>query len=198
MDPIQQINRQIDNARHTRWAAWCFVGLFVASGLIFAYNRFWPQPEELESHVAAELPKAANIKKKTITGPKQLEVYDRQDLLEKVPVPAEISQNEANQFTATAEIPAMPYGGQAVTYVNYTTYKTGTSLSANKRPLFGIGGKTKIGAVAGVSTRGNMAIGYIGQDVVRIGPINIGVAGGGGTLGNDGVLGGGIHLSGEF
>lgn len=199
MEPIQQINRQLDNARHIRWASYCFVGLFIISGLIFGYNRFFGSvPEELESHVAAELPKAKNIKKQAIAGPKQLEVYDRSDLLKKVPVPAEIAADKANQFTATAEVPKMPYGGQAVSYVNYTTHKSGIAVQAYKRPLLVFGGKTQIGLAAGVSTRGNVAGIYAGQDVLRVGPVNLGVAAGVGVVGNDGLGAAMVRVHGEF
>jgi len=199
MEPIQQINNQFDVAKHTRWIVYTFIGLFIVAGVIFLYNRFWPKAviEELSSHVAAELPKAANIKKHTITAPKTIEVYDRSDLLKKVPVAAEVAQNQSNQFTATAVIPPMRYGGQAVSFTNMSG-KSGMAVQANKRPLFGFGGKTGIGVVAGVSTKGNIAAIYTSQDIIRIGPVNLGVAAGGGTIGSDAVGAGVIHIHSEF
>jgi hypothetical protein len=202
MEPIpQQINRSIDGLKYQRWAKWGFVGLFIVSGLIFVYDHFaggGNMINEIESHVAAELPKAATVKKSFTVGPKQLEVYDRSDLLKKVPVPAGIAQNHQNQFTSAVDVPKMPYGGQAVSFTNISSGKSGIAVQANKRPLLGIGGKTKIGAIGGISNQGNIAIGYVSQDVVRVGPVNVGATPIVGAIGNKALFAVGAHVHGEF
>jgi len=191
-----QINQQIEIAQKQLWWKYViYVGIFFAVCAIgfFLWERF--KPVELASHepvIAQEAKKAVNIKKTTVKAPATLEVYDRSDLLRKVPVPAEIASNPANQFVATGEIPKMPHGGQAVAYLNYTTGKVGISLQANPRPKIGFGGSTNFIAAGGMSTRGNFLVGGIEQPVIRIGPITTGAFGVAGMLGDGGIAAGGI------
>lgn len=198
MEPIpSQINQQIELIQRKPWWIYViYVGiafLVVAVGF-FIWNRFKPA-EELQSHeplVAQEAKKAVNVKKTSVKAPETIEVYDRSDLLNKVPVPAEVSQNQANQFTATAEIGKMEYGGKAVSFLNITTGKSGIVLQANPRPKFGFGGSTNFLAASGVSTRGNFLVGGIEQPVIRVGPITTGAFGVAGMLGDGGIAAGGI------
>jgi hypothetical protein len=195
----QQINIALDEAKSKAWIVYCFIGLFVVAGLMFVYNRFWTKaPINTNPVVAPESANVANVPKEAITGPKQLVIYKRELFLKKQPVPAEIANNPNNQFTASATIVPMPNSGTAVAFTNMSSGVTQIVTQANKRPLFGFGGKTSVGVVAGVTTRGNSAAAYVSQDVARVSAVNVGVAVVGGTLGNDAVAGAFLHVHGEF
>jgi len=199
---LQQVKTKIAAVKDLPWGRWlvyALIGLGVVAGLVFVFNRFWPEkPIVSIPTVLPEAKEAVKIEKIYIPGPVRIVVYDRDALTGKVPIPPEVAKDKNNQFTSTAEIPKAPWGGTAVGFTNMTTGKSAISFTPKERPLFGFGGKTSVGTLGGISTKGNVAIGYVGQDILRVGPVNLGVAGGGGMIGVDALLGGVIHLHGEF
>lgn len=167
--------------------------------LIFLSNRFFPKPPIVSiPAVLPEAPQAAKVEKIYIPGPIRWRVYKKEELIEKVPLSETVKSNPQVQVVATAAVPPSPYGGTAAAFGNVSTGVFGIDYTPKERPLFGLGGKTGIGILGGVSTKGNVAMGYLGQDVLRIGPVNLGVAGGGGVIGTDGILGAVINIHGEF
>lgn len=173
--------------------------LGVLAGLAFAYNRFWPKPAIVATpQVAPEARKAEDIPKEVVAGPAKLVVYNRKKIVNKIPLPPEVANNPQNQFVSTAQIMPSPYGGATTTFVNMSTGQAGTVYTPKERPLFGFGGKTGIGLLGGISNRGDVALGYISQEVLRIGPANLGVAGGGGKIGTESTFGAVIHIHGQF
>ena len=198
---FQQLRAEINAVKSYPWRRWTIYALLVlgmcAAG-IFVYNRFKPKPPPAAPQVLPEAPKAESVTKTMVPAPKRLEVYDKSDLLKKIPASPALANDSKIQFTSSAAVPVSLYGGTALSFTNMSTGKSGIDYTPKARPWFGFGGKTSIGALGGVSTKGNVAIGYVGQDVVRLWSVNIGVAGGGGVIGADGLLGGVIHVHGDF
>jgi hypothetical protein len=198
MEPISQINLQIEQAKKQPWFIYIVYALAVFFGfafIFFMYERFKPnEPINDKPIVLAEATAIVGVKKTTVAGPKQLEVYSREDLLKKTLIPPVIASNKANEFITTAQLPTMPYGGQSVVFVNYTTGKSGVIVQATPRPKVEFSGQTNLIAAAGASTRGNFIIGGIEQPVVRLGPIQTGVFGVAGMLGAGGIAAAGIAV----
>jgi len=141
------------------------VGAIVA--LIWAKKMFYPtRPIDTTPIVAQEAPQAAKVERIYIPGPTRIEIYERQALIDKVPVPPAVSSNPHNQFTATAQVPNSPYGGTAVSFVNVSTGQSAITYTAKPRPLFGWGGDGGMGIKGGVGA-GNSSTGYTGSVYVR-------------------------------
>ena len=182
-----------------RYAVYALLFLFAVASLIFAYNRFWPESKiEPVPIILPENPQAVKVEKVYIKGPVRWRVYKKDDLAGKIPLSPAVSANPQIQITATAAIPPSTYGGTAAAFGNISTGVFGIDYTPAKRPVFGFGGKTTLGVLGGMSTKGNVAVIYAGQPVARIGAVNIGVAAGGGVIGTDGVLGAVVNLSGNF
>ena len=182
-----------------RYALYTLLGLFVLGALIFSYNRFFPKPPITETpQILPSAPQAAKVEYVYIKGPVRWRVYKKDDLAGKIPLSPAVSANPQIQITATAAIPPSPYGGTAAAFGNISTGVFGIDYTQKKRPLLGFGGKTEIGALGGVSTRGDVAVIYAGQPIIRIGPVDIGVAAGGGVIGGNGLVGGVVKISGNF
>ena len=184
------------------WGQWLIILLLVLAILamgISLYNHFWPtKPITSVPVVAQEASKAEGVPKIEVQGPKHLQVYKKEELGKKIPMVPEVANNPQLQPTATAQLVPMPYGGTATSFTNMTSGHSLISVTPKSRPLFGFGGKTGIGALGGSTTRGSVAIGYVSQDVVRVGPVNIGIAAGLGVIGSDSLMGAAVHIHGEF
>jgi len=182
-----------------RWLVYALIVLGIVAGLIFAYNRFFPQSQIVAVPVIApEAKKAEDVPKITIQGPKKIVVYDKAKLGKKIPLPPEVASNQHEQPTATAELPKLPYGGTSTAFINMSTGKSTISVTPKERPLFGFGGKTTLGLLGGIANKGNVAILYASQPVFRVGPVNVGVAAGAGIIGTDSITGAVINISGQF
>lgn len=184
------------------WKSYIVYALIVLgclAAIAFAVQRFWPdKPIVAVPTVMPEAKKAVDVPKITVPGPKKIVIYDKEKLGKKIPLPPEIAKDPHVQPTATAQIPKLPYGGTGTSFINMSSGVSVISVTPAKRPIFEFGGKTGLGALGGVSTKGNVAVGYVSQPIVRVGAVTIGVAGGGGIIGVDGILGAVVHLSGSF
>lgn len=201
-EPIQALQSKWVTAKSLPWGKYfiyTLIGMGVIAVQIFIFNRFFPaKPVVSIPTVMPEATAAAKVERIYIPGPERIYVYRQDQLPGKVPIPEEVKANKQNQFTSTAEIPKSPYGGTAVGFINMSTGKSAISYTAKERPLLGFGGKTQIGAVGGISNKGYASLLYLGQDIVRVGPVNVGVVGGVGTMGAEPMIGAGINVHGEF
>lgn len=176
-----------------------FAALFAASGCFFLYNRFWPKPAPSATYQTAQPasgmadPPTESVK---VTVP--IKAYDKQKAAKKMSLPVEVTEDPKSALLQTARVKPSEGGYTAAAVLDTTTGGTKLLVKEEPRPLFAVGGKTGIGAIAGVTTKGNAAGIYANQDILRVGPVSVGVAGGAGTLGNDFVAGGFIHIHGQF
>ncbi len=159
--------------------------LFVSILVIVAFGpdlwfRFNPQrPVSVQPVVAKEASVVAGVPKITVQGPKRLEVYERDQIVKKMRPPAEVASNQSNQFTSSAEIEPMPYGGTAVSFTNTTSGKSGIVLTAKPRPFFEFKNVREIGLYGGVSPKGSAGMvdsrwtfartGFVNWDVKAVG-----------------------------
>ncbi|NTW88709.1 MAG: hypothetical protein HGB26_06205 [Desulfobulbaceae bacterium] len=195
---LPDLSSKIAYVRALPWKQ-ALIGLGAVAGGIFLYNRFYPdKPISSTPQVAQQAPQVENVPQAVIAGPKKLVVYKRDKIVQKVDLPPVVRDNPQNQFTAAVQVPVSPYGGTATSFTNMSTGKSDIVISSKPRPLFGVGGKTSIGLFGGMSTKGNVALGYADQQILRVGPVNLGVAAGGGVVGVDGLLGAVVRISGEF
>lgn len=170
-----------------------YIGLAILSlaGAGFVYKTFFYHPAVTGIYGAA-LPAhgmAAAPTHSVTTAP--LQVYDKKKVAKEMKLPPEVMA-DPREITATA-IFAPSEGGYTVAAVTDTvTGITEIVQRTEERPLFGFGGKTEIGALAGMTTKGEAAIIYARQDVLRIGPVNLGGIVGGGMIGGE--LGAGAFL----
>lgn len=175
------------------------IGCGVLGVGVFTFNRFFPtKPIVNTPIVTPEASAVVKVPKIIITGPKKLVVYNKPQLQGATTIPPDVANNPNNQYTSSGQIPIAPYGGTAIGFTNMSTGVSRIIVSVKERPLFGFGGKTQVGVLGGISTKGSVGIAYVGQDIVRIGVVNLGVAGGGGIIGTDALAGAVINLHGEF
>ena len=191
-----ELKQRIDYIKALPWkryTSYLFIGLMALAGLIFGYNRLFPdKPIDSTPSVMPEAPQAVKVEKIYIKGPIRWRVYEKEKLAEKIPLSPEVKNNAKIQITATAKIPDSPYGGTAVAFGNMSSGISGIEYTKNKRPMFGFGGKTELFASGGISTKGNYIVGGVQQPIIRTGPIKMGAIVGGGLLGNGGILAAGI------
>jgi hypothetical protein len=155
------------------WVKWVAYGVFVVAilgGLIFAYKMFWGAPAiKSIPLIAKEAPQAAKVQKIFIPGPVRYQVYNKAELVKKIPVPAEIAQDKNIQFNSTAAIQPSPYGGTAVGFTNMTSGKSGIVYTPKARPWYGFGGVSEIGAGLDMSTKtGTTGVIEARQDIIRL------------------------------
>lgn len=197
-----ELKQRIDYIKALPWkryTSYLFIGLMALAGFIFGYNRLFPdKPIDSTPSIMPEAPQAVKVEKIYIQGPIRWRVYEKEKLSEKIPLSPEVKNNAKIQITDTAKIPDSPYGGTAVAFGNMSSGISGIEYTKNKRTLLGFGGKTEIGAMGGISTRGDVAVIYAGQPIIRIGVVEVGVAAGGGVIGGNGILGGVVKISGNF
>lgn len=172
---LQQIKQRLSNIPWRKIGIRLFVAVCVAGAFIFAYKLMHPAPKPVTGpQIAQEAPKAADVPKVVMAGPKTITVYVKERLAEKIPLPPEVRDNPQIQPTATAAIVPSPYGGTAVSFINRSTGVSGISYQPKPRPWFKFGGQTAIGAGAGLSSYGGQVGAVrIRQDVLRLWSVNL-------------------------
>ena len=194
----QQINQQIETTKRWKYIKWAVAVVCILAASVFLYNRFWPVPTPSIGYSNAAPVAGLAVPTETLTVIKPLRVYDKQKAVKKMELPAEIAADPKSALLATARMKPSEGGYTTAAVLDTETNITKLIVREEKAPLLGFGGKTHIGGVVGISNRGNMAIGYVSQNIVRIGPVNIGVAGAGGVIGTDAVIGAGLHINMSF
>jgi hypothetical protein len=161
-----------------------FFFLLVVSGLVFVKKIFWPPERPVKAFIT---PPPANgmpimaVESVELNTP--LKIHSKKVAVKKLDLPVVIVNNPAKQITATAALkPSV--GGYTVAAVVDTD--TGViDLIANEKPrsLFDFGGVLEVGLLGGVTTRGDSALVFVRQDLLRVGNVNIFGAGGAGVIG---------------
>jgi hypothetical protein len=177
MEIKQEVEAKIATVKALPWKRYLVYTLItvgVLAGLAFAYKLFWSKPAIVNTPlVAKEAPAATRVEKVYIKGPERLVVYNREDLIKKIPIAPEVVADHHNQFTSSAAIIPSPYGGTAVAFTNISTGKSGISYIPKERPWFGFGGQTEVGIRGGIGTSGTTGVAYARQDILRIGKVNL-------------------------
>lgn len=155
--------------------AWALVAIGALAIGIMAYNLLRPAPKQATApYITSEAPKAENVPKVVMAGPKTITVYVKEKLNQKVPLPPAVMNNPNIQAVATGDIKPAPYGGTAVAYTNISTGASGVSFQAKTRPWLQFGGQTSIGVGVGLSSQGGQVGAVrIRQDVLRLWSANI-------------------------
>lgn len=178
--PLLQSNQSVSNAR--RWLGYAVLTVLVIGGLVMAYKSFFWQPKQTGVYSAAAPAKGMASAPTHTTAPVKLRAYDKATVTRKMDLPAgQIA--EPKEVTATATLPPSEGGYTAAAITDTQTGETVIVTKEEPAPLFGFGGKTEVGALAGITTKGEAAGVYVRQDVLRIGRVNVGVAGAAGMSG---------------
>lgn len=162
------------------------VCLLIAAGLVFGKKLLWPDNKPTGTFTtpppAYGMPATPTEEVKLVV---PLKVYPKKEAVKKLKLPAEIADNPAKEITATAALKPTP-GGYTVAAVTDTT--TGvTELVAKEKPrsLFGFGGTSEVGAMAGITTKGDAGIIFVRQDLLRVGVVNFFAVGGAAVVGGN-------------
>lgn len=167
------------------------LGILVLAAVGFVYKTFFYHAPVTGIYSAA--PPAHGMAQAPTHAVKSapLQVYDKKKVGKEMKLPPEVMA-DPREVTATATFPPSEGGYTAAAVTDTVTGITEIVQREEERPLFGFGGKTEIGALAGIATKGEAAIIYARQDILRIGPINLGGIAGAGMIGGE--LGAGVFV----
>lgn len=175
--------------RNLMYAGLVVLGL---AALLFTYKLFFHKAPVTGVYTSAPAASGMSDAPTHSTAPVKLQAYDKITAAKKMRIPEIILSDPKVELVGTAKLKPSEGGYTIGAVVNTETGKAEIITKEEPRPLFGFGGKTEVGALAGVSTGGDTAILYARQDVLRIGPVNLGAIGGAGTVG--GKLGAGAFV----
>lgn len=168
------------------------LGILALAGLGFAYKTFFYHAPVTGVYSSAKPADGMANAPTHTTPPVKLKAYDKPTALKKMDIPPEVLSDPKRELVATGKVKPSEGGYTIGAVTNTDTGVTEIITKEEPRPLFGWFGKTEVGALAGVTTKGDAAIIYAKQDLVRVGPVNLGAVGGVGTIG--GSLGAGAFV----
>jgi len=164
------------------------VGLFVittAAGIIVLASLFKasdPSPVRFITHPPAQ--GMAVVASEEVELPVPLKVFPKKEAVKKMKLPAAIAEDPAKQITATANLKPATGDYTVVAVVDTNTGTTVLTVREEPRPFLGFGGVTEVGALGGVTTRGDSALVFVRQDLLRVGDVHLFAAGGAGVMGD--------------
>jgi hypothetical protein len=179
------------------WGAAAVAGIAV---LIFGWKTFFYHPPVTGIYTAPPPAKGMPVvPTKLVSLAVPIKVYDKKQAAKKMSLPDEIVSDPKKELVATGRVEP-PDSDYTTTIAAITDTSTGVTALETKtdRSLFGFGGSSSIGALAGVSNKGQTALVYANQDLLRIGPVKFGVAGGGGIAGTEAIYGAFAHIHGSW
>jgi hypothetical protein len=167
------------------------IGILILAGVGFVYKTFFYHAP-VTGIYASTLP-AHGMAGQTTHPVKSapLQVYDKKKAGKEMNLPPDVIA-DPREITATATLPPSEGGFTAAAVTDTVTGKTEIIAKEEPRPLFGFGGKTEVGVLAGMTTSGEALLPYVRQGVLRVGPVNLGGVAGGGIIG--GKLGAGAFV----
>lgn len=173
------------------------LGIAVLAGGGFVYKSFFYHAPDRGNYTTAQPAHGMAGAETHPVKSAPLQVYDKKKAAKEMKLPEEIIA-DPREVTATALLPPSDGGYTVAAVTDVVTGKTELIKKEEERPLFGFGGKTEIGALVGVTSGGDAVIGYVRQDLLRIGPINLAGAAGAGVIAGKLASGGFFDISGRW
>jgi hypothetical protein len=180
-----QINLPVIPDKGKRTAMYIGLGILALAGMLLLYKTFIYHAPVPGIWTGTEPAKGMANAPTHTTPPVKLQAYDKETAVKKMNIPEIILSDPKLELVGHGKVKPSEGGYTIGAVTNIETGKTEIITKEEPRPLFGFGGKTSIGALAGVSTKGDVALMYVSQDLLRIGGVNIGAAGGAGTVGGE-------------
>jgi hypothetical protein len=172
------------------------VAVAIIALVVFAY-KLMQAPERPVAGFVAPPPASGMpvVAKESVKLAVPLKVHSKQLAVKKMKLPPAVADNPAKQVTATAALKPSPGGYTVASVIDTGTGITELVVKEKPRPLFGFGGTSEIGLLGGVTTRGDSALVFVRQDLLRIGNVHVFGAGGAGVMGGDFAWGGFVGAS---
>lgn len=159
----------------------CFL---IAAGLVFARkmvrHNLRPTPG-FTTPPSAKGMTATPTEEVQLTVP--LKTYSKKVATKKMALPQEVVTNPAKQVTATADLKPSDGGYTMAAITDTSTGITNIIAKEKPRPLFGFGGNSEICLLGGITNRGDSALVFVRQDMLRVGSVQLFTLGGGGVMG---------------
>lgn len=174
----------------TQYVVLTFLSIMAIGGSYFAYKTFFYKPPTTGIYSQPQPATNAPVQEVQV---RVVYVYDKKKASSDLKLPVEIVNDERKQVTATAKLKPSEGGYTVASVIDTSTGKSEITAKEEAVSWLGLGGKSEIGALGGITTAGDAALLYAKQDLLRIGKVNLGVVGGGGTVG--GKLGAGAFVN---
>lgn len=171
------------------------LGILIVAGLLLVYKTFFYKPPVTGVYSTAKPADGMKDAPTHTTPPVKLQAYDKGKATKLMGIPEIILSDPKLELIGTGKVKPSEGGYTIGAVTNTDTGKTEIITKEEPRPLFGFGGKTEVGALAGITTKGDTALIYVKQDVLRIGSVNLGAVGGAGTVGGNLAAGALIDVS---
>jgi len=167
-----------------------FVVVAVIALVVFAY-KLMQAPERPVAGFVAPPPASGMpvVAKESVKLAVPLKVHSKQLAVKKMKLPPAIADDPAKQVVATATLKPSAGGYTVAAVIDTDTGITDLVAKEKPRSLLGFGGTSEIGLLGGVTRRGDTALVFARQDLVRVGTVHLFGAGGAGFAGGDGVYG---------
>ena len=152
------------------WQKYLFVLLLLLIGIYFAWLKLGKKEVTPGSTIQAlTVPSIAQMEQKTITPSKLVVIKDKQKAIEKLKLSVEQQPTKSEEIIRAVLVPKLKYGGTAAVFVNTTTGKSRTVITANKSPWFSFEKTNYLGLNLGVSTNdGVIGKCYYKRDIAQI------------------------------
>jgi hypothetical protein len=190
-----QINLPLLPEKGKRTLMYIGLGLLALAGLLVLYKTFIYKAPVTGVFTAAKPADGMAGAPTHTTPPVALQAYDKETAVKKMKIPEIILSDPKLELVGTGKVKPSEGGYTIGAVTNIETGKTEIITKEEARPLFGFGGKTEVGALAGMSTKGDTALIYVKQDVLRVGSVNLGAVGGAGTVGGELAAGAFVNVS---
>jgi len=162
------------------------VAVAIIALVVFAYKLMQAPERPVAGFVAP--PPASGMPitpKESVNLTVPLKVHNKKLAVNKMKLPAAIADDPAKQVTATAALKPSPGGYTVAAVIDTDTGATDLVAKEKPRPLLGFGGTSEVGAIGGITNRGDSALVFVRQDLIRVGNVNLFAVGGAGVMGGD-------------
>ena len=157
---------------------WFLPVVVIAVVILYCYMGAWLQPANpinTKGYTVAPAAKpVANVSTVPVNIAVPVKVIPKTVAVEKLGLPADISNDIDKQIISTADIPATKGGVTAVTFLDTRTGIAGTMVKEKPRPFIGIERGTEIGARYGLNSNGiNEMDVFMRRDFLRLGTVYV-------------------------
>ena len=159
-----------------RWKRNTLLAVVAMAAVYLLWCRFGPQPIKPGQTVAAvTAPKIATMAREEIT-PRRVVVFkDKAEAVKRLNLPKEQAANPQEKLLDATVAPASRYGTTTAVFLNTSTGKPRSTVTANKAPWFAFERGNEIGGEIGVGNRGRYIQGDYQRDLASVKGAIIGI-----------------------
>jgi len=163
-------------AKVKRWSYIVFICVLAVGAMLVAWKVFlYDKPVKSGKYETAAPAKGmAEAPKHDVVLQVPVKALDKKVAAKKMKLPPEVIDDPIKELVSTASMGPSDGGYTTATVIDTSTGEASTIVREEKRPFWGFGGKTSVGAGLDISTRaGQVEVLEVNQDLLRMGSVQL-------------------------